>query len=105
MPYAYKPLHLEGLGHAFINTLLYLDYDRTGWDYPVVPFQINAYGRNMISGKGLTGRLFTAARPSMTRRRPSPKRCFELGVAVARSCGTAPGARRSSARPAGRTPS
>ena len=28
MAYAYKPLHLDGLAHAFTNTLLYLDWDR-----------------------------------------------------------------------------
>ena len=59
VPYSYKELHLKGLGHAFINTVMYLDYDRRGWDYPIVPFQINAYGRNVVSGKGLSGRLFT----------------------------------------------
>ena len=38
MAYAYKPLHEQaGLGHAIINTLLSLDYDRKGFDYPVVP--------------------------------------------------------------------
>src|SRR5829696_9421768 len=28
MAYAYKPLHHPGLAHAFLNTILYLDYDR-----------------------------------------------------------------------------
>ena len=60
MPYSYKMLHHEGLGHAFMNTLLYLDYDRTGWDYPIVPIAVNAYGRNVIRGKGMSGALFTS---------------------------------------------
>jgi hypothetical protein len=41
--YGYKPLH-SGLGHAFVNSVLYLDWDRTGFPYPVVPFTVNAYG-------------------------------------------------------------
>ncbi len=41
MASAYQPLHEEdGLGHVFVNTLLFLDYDRTGMDYPVLPFQV-----------------------------------------------------------------
>ena len=31
MAYAYKPLHFPGIAHAFLNTLLYLDYDRKEW--------------------------------------------------------------------------
>ena len=38
MPYAYKTLHYQGLPHAFLNTLLFLDYDRKGFDFPVIPF-------------------------------------------------------------------
>src|SRR6266568_7517788 len=37
--YAYRPLHHQ-LGHAFLNTLLFLDYDRKGFPYPVVPFPV-----------------------------------------------------------------
>ena len=40
------------IGHAFLNTLLYLDYDRQGFPYPVVPFSINCYGRRVISQYG-----------------------------------------------------
>src|SRR6185437_13210370 len=36
--YAYRMRYENGLPHAFINTILYLDYDRTGFPYPVVPF-------------------------------------------------------------------
>jgi len=53
MSYAYKPLHeTGGLGHAFLNTLLYLDYDRKGFDYPVIPFQVNCYGSKVIRNRG-----------------------------------------------------
>jgi hypothetical protein len=84
MPYSYKYLHHDGLGHAFINTVLYLDYDRTGWDYPIVPIQVNAYGRHVVSGKGLNANLFSAEEREYDPPSPSPKRCFELGQAVAR---------------------
>jgi hypothetical protein len=84
VPYAYKDLHLEGLGHAFINTIMYLDYDRTGWDYPVVPFLMNAYGRHVISGKGLNAHLFSDETTEPDPPGPSPKRAFDLGAATAR---------------------
>ena len=41
IPYSYRPLH-GGLGHAFVNSVLYLDMDRKGFPYPVVPFTVNA---------------------------------------------------------------
>ena len=31
--YSYKPLH-RGLGHAFVNSILYLDWDRRGFPLP-----------------------------------------------------------------------
>ena len=39
--YAYEPRH-QPLGHAFVNSILYLDIDRKGFPYPVVPFTVNA---------------------------------------------------------------
>src|SRR3989442_484464 len=80
--YAYRPLH-HPLGHAFMNTLLYLDYDRQGFPYPVVPFSINCYGRRVISqygGAATFADLPTEAQldpPS-----PAPLRCFEFGQAA-----------------------
>ncbi len=41
MPYAYKTLHFQSLPHAFLNTLAFLDYDRKGFPYPVIPFHVN----------------------------------------------------------------
>ena len=32
--------------------MLYLDYDRQGFPYPVVPFSINCYGRRVVSQYG-----------------------------------------------------
>ena len=52
MAYAYKPLHDPGLPHSILNTLLYLDYDRKGFDIPVVPFAVNCYGSKVISNRG-----------------------------------------------------
>ena len=49
--YAYKPLH-HPLGHAFTNAIFYLDYDRRGFHYPIVPFAINCYGRKVVSQRG-----------------------------------------------------
>ena len=40
---------IEGMPHAFMNTMLFLDYDRTGLDIPVVPLAVNCYGRRVIS--------------------------------------------------------
>ena len=31
---------------------MFLDYDRKGFDHPLVPFQINCYGRKVISQYG-----------------------------------------------------
>ena len=81
--YAYKPLHHPGLAHAFLNAVLYLDYERTGFDWPVVAMPINCYGRAVLSYKGFISRWADRGReadpPS-----PSPRRCFDLGAALAR---------------------
>ena len=48
IPYAYKQLH-DPFPHAFWRTVLYLDADRAGWDYPVIPFHVNCIG-NRVTG-------------------------------------------------------
>lgn len=84
MAYAYQPLHEPGLAHAFINTLLYLDYDRQGFNYPIVPVAVNCYGSKVISNRGgvlphkVDGKYLPADPPG-----PSPKRCMEIGAATA----------------------
>ncbi len=80
MAYSYRPLHQSGLGHAFLNTLLYLDYDRKGFDYPVVPFQVNCYGSRVIQNRG--GAVQYEDEPDPPG--PSPRRCMEVGAATAR---------------------
>lgn len=80
--YAYQPLHHPGLAHAFLNGILYLDYDRTGWDYPTIAFPVNCYGRRVISCKGFLTRLDD--RIDFDPPSPSPARCMDLGAATAR---------------------
>lgn len=88
--YAYKPLHVD-LGHAFLNTVLFLDWDRTGFPYPVVPFQVNCYGRRVICQKGHRESLLQPTKESdFDPPSPSPKRCFDLGAATVRALRESP---------------
>ena len=80
--YSYKPLHFEGLAHAFLNTQLFLDYDRTGFPWPLVCMPINCYGRRVISARGFAkpfGETLVLDPPS-----PNPSRLMDVGGAVAR---------------------
>jgi Catalytic LigB subunit of aromatic ring-opening dioxygenase len=86
--YSYQPLHHGGLPHAFLNAVLYLDYHRTGFDYPVIPFPINCYGRRVISYKGFLSRIADVREldpPSS-----NPSRLMDLGAAVARALRESP---------------
>jgi hypothetical protein len=88
--YAYRPLH-HPLGHAFMNTLLYLDYDRQGFPYPVVPFSVNCYGRRVVSQYG--GVSSFADLPEGERLdppSPAPWRCYDLGRTSARVLAQSP---------------
>jgi Catalytic LigB subunit of aromatic ring-opening dioxygenase len=91
MAYAYQPLHHPGLAHAFFNTVLFLDYDRVGFPYPVVAFQVNCYGRRVIAQRGGRGSL---SRPlgeaELDPPSPTPKRCMEVGAATARALAGSP---------------
>jgi hypothetical protein len=80
MSYAYKPLHEDGLGHAFANTLLFLDLDRKGFNYPVLPVAVNCYGSAVIRNRGGGAQYSDEPDPPS----PSPRRCFEMGQATAR---------------------
>ena len=83
--YAYKMRYENGLPHAFINTVLFLDYDRNGFPYPVVPFHVNCYGSSVISKRGSTAHLTGGADPNaIDPPGPNPSRCFDIGGAVAR---------------------
>jgi hypothetical protein len=87
--YAYRPLHHDALPHAFLNAVLYLDLDRGGFPYPIVPFQVNCYGRKVISHRGTLSRFADAAKPADPPS-PTPRRCFDLGRAVARWAAASP---------------
>jgi len=83
--YAYKPLHVP-LSHAFINSVLFLDWDRRGLDIPLVPFSVNCYGRKIIAAHGYIESLENPiSEDNLDPPSPSPARCFDLGAACARS--------------------
>jgi len=81
--YAYKPLHHASLAHAFINAIMYLDYDRDkGWDYPTIAMPVNCYGRKVVCAKGSLSRF--DATLDLDPPSPSPARCMDVGANVAR---------------------
>jgi hypothetical protein len=80
--YAYATRHEHGLAHSFMNTILFLDYDRRGFDYPIIPFHVNCYGNQIVWAARSQGG--EGALPQRTPPSPSPERCFRLGQAVAR---------------------
>ncbi len=88
--YAYRPLH-HPLGHAFAYALLYLDYDREGFNHPVVPFAINCYGRRVLAQHG--GLPVFVNPPSEAQLDPpsaTPQRLFDLGAATAKILSESP---------------
>jgi hypothetical protein len=88
--YAYRPLHAP-LGHAFRNSVLYLDWDRTGLNYPIVPVSINCYGRRLVVQKGyLADLLDPPTSDRLDPPSPSPSRCFDFGAACARAFADTP---------------
>ena len=88
--YAYKPLH-HPLGHAFANAILYLDYDRKGFNYPMIPFAINCYGRRVIAQRGgLPVFVNPPAEADLDPPAPTPRRLFDLGAATAKILSESP---------------
>jgi len=88
LPYAYRLRYRYGLAHAFINTLLYLDYDRTGFPYPVLPFHVNCYGGELIRRRG--GALGPGTAGETDPPAPSARSCFAVGQAIARAFAPSP---------------
>jgi hypothetical protein len=89
--YAYRMRYENGLPHAFINTVMYLDYDRVGFPYPVVPFHVNCYGSSVIAKRGSTAHLTGEADPNLIDPPgPNPRRCFDIGGAMARVLADSP---------------
>jgi hypothetical protein len=88
--YSYKPLH-HPLGHAFANAMLYLDYDRQGFSYPIIPFAINCYGRKVIAQHGGLPMFENApTEEQFNPPAPTPRRLFDLGAATARIFAASP---------------
>jgi hypothetical protein len=82
--YAYQPLH-HPLGHAHLNGVLYLDWDRRGLPYPLVPVTVNSYGRQLVAARGYLASLaHPLAEDELDPPSPSPRRHFDLGAACAR---------------------
>jgi hypothetical protein len=77
--YAYKPLHHPSITHAFVNAILFLDYHRRGFDYPVITMPLNCYGRRVVSAKGFLTRM--GDRIELDPPSPSPRRFMEMGAA------------------------
>jgi hypothetical protein len=85
--YATQTRHAAGLAHSFANTILYLDYNGAGFDYPVIPFHVNCYGNQLLqTAAGAVGEGVALHAPPA----PSPKRCFDIGRAVARFFAASP---------------
>ncbi len=81
MSYAMEFRHPAGLAHSFNNTVLFLDYERRGFNYPLVPIHVNCYGSQMMkAAAGAVGQGSDIVSPPS----PSPSRCFDLGRDVAR---------------------
>jgi Catalytic LigB subunit of aromatic ring-opening dioxygenase len=90
---SWKLHHLTGLGHAFRYTVDYLDWDRVGFDYPIVPFHVSCYGSDLRVPTPETdvavGRLMSGVRvaPPMS---PTPRRCYDIGRQVAEILAASP---------------
>jgi hypothetical protein len=88
--YSYRPLH-HPLGHAFTNAIFYLDYDRKGFDYPILPVSVNCYGRHVLCQKGglpnFTKELSDA---DLDPPAPTSRRLFDLGAETARILSESP---------------
>jgi len=79
--YSYTPLHHASLSHAFLNALLFLDYHRRGFDYPIVSFPLNCYGRHVVSRKGFLSRFADTEEPDPPS--PPPSRFMTVGAETA----------------------
>jgi len=76
--YAFKPHHHPTLAHAFMRTIMFLDYDQRGFPYPVVPFHVNCYGSDLM--RQMAGREEGELPPPA----PTPRRCFDIGREIGR---------------------
>jgi hypothetical protein len=84
------------LTHAFLNALLFLDFDRTGFEYPVVPIQVNCYGKDVVPSRGGSGHLNPAIKAEPFGNEfgppgPTPASCHQLGKLVGEILAERPG--------------
>lgn len=82
--YSYRLRNNQPLPRSFLNTLLYLDYDRTGFDVPIVPFHVNCYGNTVIRSRGLLDHLCDRGGVKLDPISPTPARCFDIGRETAK---------------------
>ena len=96
MPYAYKPLHHPGLAHAFLNTIMFLDYDRVG--FPVsggrVPGELLRPARDRPARRAAAAWPTRCPTPTSIRRRPRPSAAWKWARPRRARCARAPGAPR-----------
>ncbi len=98
--YAYATRQERGLAHSFMNTILFLDYDRGGFPYPIIPFHVNCYGNQIVWAARSQGEgALLSARPHL----PAPGAASSLGGPSPAFSPIARGAPPSLARPAGPT--
>ncbi len=83
--YSYKFHHAAVLNHAFVRTVLYLDYDQRGFPYPMVPFHVNCYGSDLTGSSMIREGRTPEARDDLRQPPPAPPpwRCYDLGKRVA----------------------
>ena len=77
---AYEGLHLDHLAHTFTGVVNYLDWDRQGLSFPIIPLHLNCYGEKYVPAAlklNQNGELEDIGPPR-------PARCFQLGEALAR---------------------
>jgi Catalytic LigB subunit of aromatic ring-opening dioxygenase len=73
--------------HAILNTQLFLAYDQAGdhFPYSLLPITVNCYGQHAIARRGGLARFADIKVEQEDPPGPSPRRCFDLGRAVARA--------------------
>jgi len=92
MPYAYRLLHSPILALGFNYSVLYLDLDRQGFPYPIIPLHVNCYGSSVISAGGAFNHLFeeTVQNGLPDPPGPNPALCYEVGANLAESLAESP---------------
>lgn len=92
MPYAYKLLHSPTLSHGFNYSVLYLDLDRQGFPYRIVPLHVNCYGSSVMTSQGFMAHLFEEPKqvglPDPPG--PNPALCHEVGARIAETLADSP---------------